>query len=82
MEKLIRISNFIGEDDIQHISEQILRVGSQRLQKKVKQEPYDAIDFKYFESHQRSREEIFTTYLSIAEQFGYCDHIYMQTVFE
>lgn len=82
MEKLIRISNFIGEDDIQHISEQILRVGSQRLQKKVKQEPYDAIDFKYFESHQRSREEIFTTYLSRAEQFGYCDHIYMQTVFE
>ena len=82
MEKLIRISNFIGEDDIQQISEQILKVGSQKLQKKVKQEPYDAIDFKYFESHQRSREEIFTTYLSIAEQFGYCDQNYMQTVFE
>lgn len=82
-DKYIRISNFIDQKDLQIISAGILKYGGKAFQKKVAydNENYN-IDFKYFACNLNSREEIFYTYLQIAEQFGYCDGQYLQSVIE
>ena len=81
-EKYIRISNFIDQKDLQEISARLLTYGGKQFQKRVSIDGSDDIDFKYFACHLNSREEIFHTYLQIAEQFGYCDDAYMQSVME
>lgn len=81
-DKFIRISNFIDQNEIQNIREHILRLGNQDFKKKVSLHQKEEIDFKYFESDVMSREDIFHTYLQIAEQFGYCDNAYIDSVFE
>lgn len=81
-DKCIRISNFIDQKDLQIISAGILKYGGKAFQKKVTYDNESNIDFKYFACNLNSREEIFYTYLQIAEQFGYCDHQYLQSVIE
>lgn len=81
-DKYIRISNFIDQKDLQIISAGILKYGGKTFQKKVTYDNESNIDFKYFACNLNSREEIFYTYLQIAEQFGYCDHQYLQSVIE
>lgn len=81
-DKYIRISNFIDQKDLQIISAGILKYGGKTFQKKVTYDNESNIDFKYFTCNLNSREEIFYTYLQIAEQFGYCDHQYLQSVIE
>lgn len=81
-DKYIRISNFIDQKDLQTISARLLTYGGKQFQKKISIDNSDDIDFKYFACDLSSREEIFHTYLQIAEQFGYCDDVYMQSVIE
>lgn len=82
MEKYLRISNFIDEKDLQKISARLLSYGGKQFQKKVANATSKEIDFKYFACHLNSREEIFHTYLQIAEQFGYCDEAYQASVMD
>lgn len=81
-DKYIRVSNFIDQKDLQRISAKLLTYGGKQLQKKISVDINDDIEFKYFACNLNSREEIFHTYLQIAEQFGYCDDAYMQSVLE
>lgn len=78
-EKYVRISNFIDIEDEQKIANQIMRIGGARKHMLNMADKED-IDFKYFECNLSTKESIFKTYLQMAEQFGYCDADYMESV--
>lgn len=81
-DKYVRISNFIDVEDVMKISDQMIITGGNELRKKVINNDKEDIDFKYFECNLSSKEAIFKAYLQMAEQFGYCDASYMNSVFE
>lgn len=80
--KYIRISNFIDQQDLRAISAHLLSMGKMRVEERNGNAYEAAIDFKYFNSNASNREELLRQYLQMAEQFGYCDEQYIDTVME
>lgn len=78
-EKQVRISNFIDENDIESISQCLLKTAIQKQSNREK-ESNQNIDFNYFKCNLESKEEILKTYLDVAYQSKYCDSEYAATV--
>lgn len=81
-EKFIRVSSILDNDDLDSITACILRTKGVNGSNTLGNSMVQSVAFKYFESNVNSREEICKTYLQMAEQFGYTDKAYMESVFE
>lgn len=80
--KYVRISNFIDQQDLCAISTHLLNMGKLHNASCPIENMKSCIDFKYFNSHMDTKEELIQNYLQIAEQFGYCDESYIESVIQ
>lgn len=78
--KIIRISNFVSEDDIEKIKEHL----NKKYILKTNENDFlnNDIDFRFFRSDSDSREDILNRYIQIATNEEYCTNRLLESVFE